>query len=738
MPVSGEGPYITKFSSSTHAQLLAKTINPAKRGDMMGLYSLQMIAQSSHGPKLVVSLLEIYLTHLDSHLIPASAQIDARNEESIRIAERGLMSLYGISRTLQEASKNSGTRGYPIPSIVSKVGDKLDDIVAWFTFAISRSPESYVNETMLKRPNCNFILYATWLVQRFMDLGKEGLRVASQSEAIGDLLVRLWVLKIKDVECPFFLEEAEDSSYFVSPPIGSDALVEWEPDVGCFLLAAFRDIVLDKGVGTQFMRRFFAYLRDTAVHGSQIDPFVVFSKTVLSRLSVINHFIDSGGYYTQLAWYNLEALGVIVRYQTSEDLKLEPGIARKLRETLHRADFSATFSAVICKISEKAYAEERMRRFPPRPVSSPALPLSCMKLEAELVLMEQIERAYSTIPTYRALMDAGLLRILGNTAALLHQYPQRYRDALDSEYFIMSRNTIRVLLGCAIAFPTLARSILRGYKELHSEARAGLNWVMTQNGFSEPQFLAVLQLYDQWFQAHTKVWDVMICDNGLHHDREDLPKMKKGKQVQQCSGCLAKVYCDRNCQKQDWKLHHKVECPKLRMLSIPFKQAENLYHHRYRSWHHQFVKHFYNQVKPFERVHLKRPPSIIIRVDTREFPVEIATSNIENYEIEPSAIKELDDRLRKDFIPWAMARKPIEKVDKEEKKIMITRLLEGYFVMGRVEIIVTFKARITKWAEAEEVEIEVLDSITRTITNRELPDKLMLRPDPGQQFRSGH
>ncbi|KAF6759568.1 hypothetical protein DFP72DRAFT_136491 [Ephemerocybe angulata] len=52
--------------------------------------------------------------------------------------------------------------------------------------------------------------------------------------------------------------------------------------------------------------------------------------------------------------------------------------------------------------------------------------------------------------------------------------------------------------------------------------------------------------------------EVTICDNPACYRREK--RMPEQVASQQCSGCSSVIYCSRECQDEDWRAYHRLEC----------------------------------------------------------------------------------------------------------------------------------------------------------------------------------
>lgn len=75
-----------------------------------------------------------------------------------------------------------------------------------------------------------------------------------------------------------------------------------------------------------------------------------------------------------------------------------------------------------------------------------------------------------------------------------------------------------------------------------------------------------------------------------------------------------------------------------------------------------------------------------------------------------SLIKVHDDRLEKDFLPWAMTRSKERTLS--DGAIQMERMLQGLWNYGGHDIVVDIKACITK-PPTGELEIVVLDTLAR-------------------------
>ncbi|TEB17276.1 hypothetical protein FA13DRAFT_771633 [Coprinellus micaceus] len=99
------------------------------------------------------------------------------------------------------------------------------------------------------------------------------------------------------------------------------------------------------------------------------------------------------------------------------------------------------------------------------------------------------------------------------------------------------------------------------------------------------------RLYDHiwmhWFHAGDRV---RICDNLNHHKKADRGIYLEV--AKECTRCRTKVYCSRECQREDWVRFHRNECPENRRYRIERQIATAWPSHRDRAFYLSLLLHF--------------------------------------------------------------------------------------------------------------------------------------------------
>jgi hypothetical protein len=128
----------------------------AKNGEVSAVQHLSEMIQTEAGSHHVVDALDIFLTYLDSKLIPVGY---TSNPIVLQETQRALHSLMGLESLLHDVMVSS--RPWvkcSTDSLVAKLILHLDDVAAWFLFVITSSLASEC-PSLLNDGN-NVIFYA--------------------------------------------------------------------------------------------------------------------------------------------------------------------------------------------------------------------------------------------------------------------------------------------------------------------------------------------------------------------------------------------------------------------------------------------------------------------------------------------------------------------------------------------------------------------------------------------------
>ncbi|KAF5335545.1 hypothetical protein D9611_012180 [Ephemerocybe angulata] len=96
---------------------------------------------------------------------------------------------------------------------------------------------------------------------------------------------------------------------------------------------------------------------------------------------------------------------------------------------------------------------------------------------------------------------------------------------------------------------------------------------------------------------------IYVCDNQSCKRRLRTPPLKS--KSKECSGCSSVTYCSRECQVNDWKELHRVECSMFRVGYFCQKACHKRYPHSTRAYHVAYVESLYN--RHLREIELKTP-----------------------------------------------------------------------------------------------------------------------------------
>ncbi|KAJ3518241.1 hypothetical protein NMY22_g13780 [Coprinellus aureogranulatus] len=189
-----------------------------------------------------------------------------------------------------------------------------------------------------------------------------------------------------------------------------------------------------------------------------------------------------------------------------------------------------------------------------------------------------------TVQNLRDLLDAGYLEMLARVVvkpgpAINVDNPMTY-SAIQSLGFIAAW----------AVYPPICKALAR-YRD-SDPLTAGIDddslRVQTMWGDILP---VITDRVDSWSQLSDTGFPV-ICDN-LRCARADVDESLKPRQ---CGRCYSVVYCSTACQRADWEVNHRLECPQAHVFYFGQRDAGRWYGHRWRAFHTKFIETQYQRI----------------------------------------------------------------------------------------------------------------------------------------------
>ncbi|KAJ3536346.1 hypothetical protein NMY22_g6072 [Coprinellus aureogranulatus] len=201
-----------------------------------------------------------------------------------------------------------------------------------------------------------------------------------------------------------------------------------------------------------------------------------------------------------------------------------------------------------------------------------------------------------TVQNLRDLLDAGYLEMLARVIvkpgpAINVDNPMTY-SAIQSLGFIAAW----------AVYPPICKALAR-YRD-SDPLTAGIDddslRVQTMWGDILP---LITDRVDSWSQLSDTSFPV-VCDN-LRCARADADESLKPKQ---CGRCYSVVYCSTACQRADWEVNHRLECPQAHVFYFGQRDAGRWYGHRWRAFHTKFIETQYQRIaEAIDEVERGRP-----------------------------------------------------------------------------------------------------------------------------------
>ncbi|KAH6881226.1 hypothetical protein BKA70DRAFT_1446761 [Coprinopsis sp. MPI-PUGE-AT-0042] len=732
-----------RSSSLSASEGYAKAIAAARSGDNSGLEQLSSILRTDFGLRHTLEALEIYLSFLDSSLIPSFIAFRLRNPEAFANASRAFKSLMGLQNVLDNGN-DSDLPGVERLSeeLAANLVQKLDHVVAWYGFFLN--PLSYIH------PSAPLGARKTVVLDQFtMFLYKIGNflpildNAAWQNNAIQDLIVDIWLFQNGDMD-PLdltYLSGFKKADYFLN-------IVEHAPQIGllhCSIPAIMQQALLHASARPIMMEKLFR--RFESDRNGPTDSHVQLAKSILSRIGQIQSRVECGQYPAAYAFESLAFLCNIIKTLTgwaegdtvltvaSTYDPLAPHVdCRKLYHSLYKAGYTAIVTTALLSISRKAITEEKP--VPPTNSDPPTAFIAATIVTGFLIPKLYPEPVSHLKWRFHAMINNGVLEVIANAAPIWHESHPSFRMAQAHHRFdsIIVFESLLSFCVNATCHPSLVHATHRAFHGLSQEhwnylslscmAVAGEVQEHYPNSDIHHDWAAEFKRQSsQWLVLFTQFrssWRRMLCDSETHHqDRDSGPQSQR--QVRRCMGCSLAVYCSTKCQKADWERRHRHECHSKRQPPRSPRDREMdttlTCNPRTRAWHIHFLQNFV-QNGGWAEIILESDGSLeessIVRVNFNSLPTTVETIDLEDYQPRHFSMDDaLEDNFRRHFLLW----NPPQMVERQDGARIHFHLVEGVFGFGSPNILalIMLKLCICEHPAGSDDTITTvcMDSITR-------------------------
>lgn len=179
--------------------------------------------------------------------------------------------------------------------------------------------------------------------------------------------------------------------------------------------------------------------------------------------------------------------------------------------------------------------------------------------------------------------------IAGGFIDVLHRILFSVADSKGEHSPVAAGTAVLDMLGRCTVYP----------KVLMALAKAGAIAKPGTRRSSHPQISLAADEFWKSFGDRARVYGsaaqetkISICDN-IKCAKRLLPPPAQGSKA--CANCGMAIYCSKACQKEDWNLYHREECPDAKVFRRTMKADKSWYSHASREFHAALIEDAYNR-----------------------------------------------------------------------------------------------------------------------------------------------
>jgi hypothetical protein len=231
--------------------LIELIVASARSGDIAAVRNLQRTLDTDVGSRFLLEAHEIFISFLNPSLVPCVSGIIQGEIAAIYPAERGLHSLIGLQRVLQDV--HSSPRTWVTQhkaTAIATVAQKLKGIIAWFGFSLEA--RSLCHPRLSEPSRIVYLeLFCRFLVA-VRDLSSTLEKAVWEHTGVHDLVVTVWLTRNGEIDSSHLPGLDDDSKdYFLNWKNGQESgtILQW--NVPAIMAKALRrdtvrTLILDK------------------------------------------------------------------------------------------------------------------------------------------------------------------------------------------------------------------------------------------------------------------------------------------------------------------------------------------------------------------------------------------------------------------------------------------------------------------------------------------------------------
>ncbi|KAJ3526032.1 hypothetical protein NMY22_g10332 [Coprinellus aureogranulatus] len=217
-------------------------------------------------------------------------------------------------------------------------------------------------------------------------------------------------------------------------------------------------------------------------------------------------------------------------------------------------------------------------------------------LEHLLTLAHQIVEwtSYSPSSVLRNMADVasnGIVQLVSSGRALR---ADERRGPLDEAFDVMT-----LYAQFLDVFPSIYEDTIKFFEPLAIDLRPFVGGNIDPDTYASSRNtnfsldVAGLKIMRQFVEKESRV---RLCDNLKHYDKMAEPCESKSQAENGCSRCHSVVYCSAECQMEDWRAFHRLECAKMAKDYQDRKNRDQIYSYHDRAFQASFMRYQYESL----------------------------------------------------------------------------------------------------------------------------------------------
>ncbi|KAH6903676.1 hypothetical protein BKA70DRAFT_593031 [Coprinopsis sp. MPI-PUGE-AT-0042] len=432
---------------------------------------------------------------------------------------------------------------------------------------------------------------------------------------IHQLCVRLWSLKIQDVDEHRSLSLDRPSEYLVYVLPGKVGTVDF-----CPIIWTMWTITKQPYSRDTFLRLWHRHCTSIG-----LDSSAVMAESILSRISLLQVALKKRPAHLDVFWEKIWYMGcLLIAFAPRDGVPIGQVVyCQRVLAELDKRNYILHFTRLLRTVSDQSlslpYSPGRLtiKRFVGTG-HTVALPLACLNFVVTVLLKDASRLSTSLFSHYTEFIKGGILHIAANCSHFLtttsHPQLRLLRQDLEVRYYAPLCADIATLVTSHSVYPPVLRALCHSlhHHPLTEIQLVGLDEAMRSYGVivqREPDGNTPMAEVREGILASYDIYKYLrsdplpdICDYEGHV--EIARTYRKGRV---CSGCQFAFYCSRRCQEQDWELH-RHECRQSRRQRQESKSRHDWIRPSWRKYHvsrlldHYAMSDMHKQSAPISRL----------------------------------------------------------------------------------------------------------------------------------------